>query len=77
MTLQKRLSMLRRTTGIDEDHVKEYQKLEVLRQSINKVKQDAEVHNKLRKNPKAAYGNVKSRVGANIKSQKKTNKERK
>ena len=69
--------MLRRTTGVNEEHVREYQKLEVLRQSINKVKKDAEINKGLRKNPKGMYGNVKSKVGANIKTVNKANKDRK
>lgn len=76
MDLKQRLNMLRRSTGIEEEHVKEYQRLEVLRQSINKVKKDAAVNHGLRKNPKSLYGNVKSKVSANIKTVNKTNKKR-
>jgi len=76
LDLKKRLSLLRRSTGIEEDHVREYQRLDILRQSINKVKKDADVNHKLRKNPKSLYGNVKSKVSANIKSANKANKKR-
>lgn len=68
--------MLRRTTGIDAEHVKEYQRLEVLRQSINRVKKDAEINKSMRKNPKGLYGNIKSKVGANIKTANKTQKKK-
>ena len=72
MTLDQRLTLLRETSGVKESYVEEYKKGEGLRYAINSVKKNAAAYDVARHSPKKMYGNVKSKVGGNIKTIKKT-----
>ena len=74
MSAEQRLNLLRRSTGIREEDVEEYKKTEVLRSAIQGVRKTAAVHQVARQSPKKLYSGVKSKVGGNIKSIKKTQK---
>ena len=71
---QRKISLLRKQTGIREEDVTEYQKAEILRQSIADVKARAAVQADKRLSPRKYYGNVKSKVSTNLKSQKSAKK---
>ena len=69
-----RLKLLKQTTGIQDYHVEEYQKTEVIRNAINEVTKHAIVKDITRKSPEKVYRGVKSKVNANHKSIKKVQK---
>ena len=71
LTLEKRISLLRKTTGVQEDDVEEYKKTEVLRNAMQGVRNNAMVNEVARVSPKKLYGQVKSRVAGNMRSIKK------
>ncbi len=62
LSFEKRISLLRKTTGVQEDDVEEYKNTEVLRNAMQGVRNNALVNEAARISPKKLYGQVKSRV---------------
>ena len=55
LTLEKRISLLRKTTGVNDDDVEEYRNTEVLRNAMQGVKNNALVNEVARVSPKKLY----------------------
>lgn len=68
----ERLQLLRQSTGVKEEHVKEYQKSEVIRNAIAGVRRAAAVHQAARTSPNKLYKGVKSKVARNVKTVNRT-----
>jgi hypothetical protein len=60
-----RLKLLKQTTGIQDHHVEEYQKTEVIRNAITEVTKHAILKEITRKSPEKIYRGVKSKVNGN------------
>ena len=73
-TFDERMALLRRSTGIKEEHVQEYQKTEIIRNAIQGVRSHAAVNEVARTSPKKLYSGVRSKVAGNVKSIKKSQK---
>ena len=73
LALGKRLSLLRKTTGVDEYDLDQYEKTDIIRQQIQAVRDKANVANVTRQSPRKVYAGAKSKVGANIKTVNKAN----
>ena len=56
LTLEKRISLLRKTTGVVEDDVEQYRNTEVLRSAMQGVRNNAMVNEAARISPKKLYG---------------------
>ena len=63
------MELLRRTTGIEDDDIQEFQQTEILRKSIADVRNRASKHDEARNSPQK-YRQVKSKIAGNMKSQK-------
>ena len=74
LSAEQRLSLLRRSTGIKQEDVDEYQKTEVIRSAIAGVRKNAAAHQVTRLSPKKMYAGVKSKIAGNVRSIKKTQK---
>lgn len=61
------MELLRRTTGINDDDVEEFQQTEILRKSIAEVRTRANRNDEIRSSPQK-YRQVKSKVAGNMKS---------
>ena len=72
--LERRLSLMRKNTGVTGDDLEEYKKAEIIRKSVNDVKLRAAADAERRKSPIKTYQNVKSKIAGNMKSQKKAKK---
>ena len=73
LALAKRLSILRKTTGVDEYDLDQYEKTDIIRQQIQAVRDKANVANVTRQSPRKVYAGAKSKVSANIKTVNKAN----
>lgn len=60
--------------GEDANAVEEYKRTELIRKSINDVKDRAERQAERRESPQKAYSGIKSKIAGNMKSQKKAKK---
>ena len=73
LELERRISLLRKQEGVTEGTIEEYKKNEVIRKAIKGVQKNAATYQVARQSPKKLYGGVKSRVGGNMKTLRKTN----
>ena len=73
MHYNDQLTLLRRTTGVCDEDVEDYQKTEVLRKAVADVRTRAQGQEDKRSSPTRYYSS-KSKVAGNIRSIKKTNK---
>lgn len=67
------MELLRRTTGIADDDIQEFQQTEILRKSIAEVRTRANKHEENRNSPQK-YRQTKSKIAGNMSSQKKAKK---
>ena len=74
MPYDRRLSLLKKSSGMNEDYIEEYKKGEVIRNAIAGVRKTAAVNEAARLSPKKLYGGVRSKIAGNVKSIKKTQK---
>ncbi len=72
LPLDRRLSLLKKSDGVTEEHVEEYKKHEVIRSALAGVKRTADIHAATRASPQKLYSAVKSKVAANVKTINKT-----
>ena len=74
MTLQERVDLMQRDSKLNPDDLEEYKRTEILRKSMNDVKNRASFEDEKRKSPTKTYQSVKSKIAGNLKSQKKAKK---
>ena len=74
LPLNRRLSLMRKDSKINDEEMQEYKRTELLRKSVNDVKTRARVEAERRQSPTKTYSNVKSKIAGNMKSQKKAKK---
>lgn len=72
LALERRVSLLRKTTGVKDEDIAEYEKSEIIRKAIRDVKKNAAVKEVTRLSPKRLYSGVKSKVGGNMRSIRKS-----
>lgn len=72
--LQRRMSMLKKTDGVQDYDLRKYEQTEILRQSMKEVRSKANVTEAARHSPKKVYSGVKSKIAGNMRSITRTNK---
>ena len=73
LALERRLSLLKKTGGVEPGYIARYKETDVIRQAVRGVKQTADVHEATRANPRKVYSGAKSKVAGNIRSVNRAN----
>ena len=68
---EDRVALLRKTTGVRDEDIVEYEKTEILRRAREQVQRIATKNQITRLSPTRLYSGVKSKVAANLQSQRK------